>query len=66
MKCPKCDRSISSIEISPVNLTQRKGGSLKGVAYLCPSCQVVLAVGPDFLLQIDQTVDQLAARLQGR
>ena len=66
MKCPKCESNISSIKVAPVSLVQQTGGNLKGAAYLCPSCQSVLSVGPDFLAQIDQTVDQLADRLRGR
>lgn len=66
MQCPKCGSSISTLEVKSVSLSQHKGGNLKGAAFLCPSCRVVLGAGPDFFAQIEQTVDQLEARLRGR
>ncbi len=45
-KCPKCESVISSVKIEDIIV---EGGiiPLKGVSYLCPSCQHILSVAID-------------------
>ena len=61
-KCPKCERTVSSITVEPIDL---KSGnkSWKGAAYSCPHCQSILSAGFDTLLVIDDIATKVVGKL---
>jgi len=46
-KCPHCKEGITEARAEAINLTAPGGEIWRGLAYLCPHCQVVLSVGAD-------------------
>lgn len=46
-KCPKCDKILTFVNLSGLDVHTPNGGALKGVTYECPMCQSVLSVQID-------------------
>jgi hypothetical protein len=46
-RCPKCDWSVSRVDVENVTINAGSRVSYKGVTYLCPSCHSVLGVSMD-------------------
>jgi hypothetical protein len=46
-KCPKCEGSISSVEIRPMTASLDLSTAYKGAAYCCPNCSAVLSFEMD-------------------
>lgn len=47
-KCPKCDKTITNVKIEDVKVgTVGSTNKLRGISYLCPSCNAVLSVQID-------------------
>jgi uncharacterized protein with PIN domain len=57
-KCPKCDKNITEIIVSPVNA---KNGNkiLHSAVYTCPHCHVILSAGPDPYSLVDEIVNRI-------
>ncbi len=51
-KCPKCEQPVARVNTSSVEL-HGADKTLKGVAYLCQSCNSVLSVSIDPLARWD-------------
>lgn len=46
-KCPKCERTVSRVDVETITINAGAQASYKGVTYLCPSCHSVLGVSMD-------------------
>lgn len=65
-KCPKCDWTLSSIKMEPVDLSVSISEKYKGVSYSCPSCHAVFAAEIDPLaLKADLVSSLLSALRKG-
>ena len=62
-KCPKCEKSLSSVTVQPVDVKLRFRGAYRGVYYLCPFCHSILSVGLDPIALKADTVAALKKAL---
>lgn len=46
-KCPKCEQSVSRLDISTPDAHNAAGKTFNAVTYLCPNCQTVLGASLD-------------------
>jgi uncharacterized protein with PIN domain len=58
-KCPKCEASITKLEISVVPGETKKRSGFECVIYSCPACQTVLSAGIDPVLLANQIIESL-------
>lgn len=65
-KCPKCDRSPSSIRYDAIDLKKAGSDTWKGVVFSCPSCDTILSVGVDFVALKGVIVNEVLAGSRGR
>ena len=61
-KCPKCDKELSEINVTPIILKGESQG-YKGTAYTCPHCQTLIHTGPDFVLYLDDIVENVVKNI---
>jgi hypothetical protein len=61
MKCPACDKSISTVTYKNIKIQSGVSGaqSLHGVAYNCPLCRAILSVQADPVILNADLVAQL-------
>lgn len=62
-KCPSCETSISEMKTVPVP-AKAKSTYLKAIAFVCPSCGVVLGVETDPVALVEAIAGQVALRLR--
>ena len=56
-KCPSCQTTISSVEMTGIDVRVKGKDEFQGVSYCCPSCGLILGVGIDpFALKSDTVV----------
>ena len=63
--CPKCEKSISSVNCSGIDVRVVGGKTWKGISYNCPFCNTVLSVQIDPIAIKTDTVDDLFRKLRG-
>lgn len=62
-KCPKCERAIFTARLSAISIPSGTT-TWVGVAYSCPSCDVVLSVGIDPIALKTDIVDEVLSGLR--
>lgn len=63
-KCPKCENTMASVYIQPIDAKVPFGGDVyKAASYQCPSCRTVLGVQMDPLALETDLVNKIAKRL---
>lgn len=67
-KCPGCGKSLTSVEIKPIDISQGFQAKWNGVSYQCPNlhCQTILSVGMDPIALKTDTVNEVVKTLRGR
>jgi len=65
-KCPKCEKSITHVTHSHVDVGLSYQKQWHGISYNCPYCSAVLSVGIDPVALMNDTVDKVVERLRGR
>lgn len=65
-KCPKCNSTITAVQIEPVDIRQGFESRFHGVSYSCSSCHAVLSVSIDPLALKADTVTGVKQALRGR
>ncbi len=65
MKCPKCEKPVFSVTVTPIDGNVPFGTAWKCVAYSCVSCQSVLSVQID-PIAIKTDILNGVAKLLGR
>jgi hypothetical protein len=63
-KCPKCEATISVVNIEPVKLQTLGKATLNGVVYVCQKCQFILSVSVDHVALQKDTLRQIEAVVQ--
>jgi hypothetical protein len=56
--CPKCGKIVTHVQTEPVTI-KRRGLSVNGISYLCPSCDCVLSVAIDPVALQKDILDRL-------
>jgi hypothetical protein len=62
MKCPKCDKTLDSVNVEPINLLKMRFIA-KGAAFVCPHWHAVLSVGLDQLSLQADTISQVTREI---
>jgi hypothetical protein len=57
--CPKCGATVSKVNLNVVEVISSRGPMLKGVSFLCQSCNCVLGVSVD---PVPSTADSEVAK----
>jgi hypothetical protein len=64
-KCPKCEKTISSVNVEHVDIKQGfSGPQWHGASYTCPYCHAVLSVEIDPIALKTDIVQELFERLR--
>ena len=61
-KCPKCDKFLTSVNISDVDVKSNGRSAWKGISYNCPYCGSVLSVAIDPVALKTDTVAEIKGR----
>jgi hypothetical protein len=65
-KCPKCEKLLSYVSCSAVDVKVAFGTSWNGISHNCPFCHTVLGVQIDPIAIKTDIVNELLNKLQGR
>lgn len=63
-KCPKCEKTISSVTIEDVDVVVGLQTKWRGISYLCQHCKTVLSVGIDPVALKTETIAGIAKALR--
>ncbi len=63
-KCPKCEATLSSVNIEHVDVSQNFQSRWHGVSYTCPHCRTILSVSIDPISLKADIVKEVAAALR--
>jgi hypothetical protein len=64
-KCPKCDKTVSSVTIEDIDVKVNLTSKWRGISYLCGSCKTVLGVGIDPVALKSDTIKGVVLALKG-
>lgn len=55
-KCPKCESSVTRMNLEHPKAVNRDGKEFSGIVFLCPSCSTVLGATIDPVLLANQVI----------
>ena len=64
-KCPKCEKTLSSVNIEDVKVNVGFKPAWKGISYLCPFCNSILSVQIDPIALKTDIVNEIIKKLRG-
>ncbi len=62
-KCPKCDKTVTSVRLEDVEVTVGFESRWRGITYCCPWCSAVLSVQIDPVALKTDIIQGIADRL---
>ena len=58
-KCPHCEKLVTNLDATPIDVHAAPEKTARAVAYLCPSCHVVIGAGADPISLAHEVADLL-------
>jgi hypothetical protein len=64
-KCPKCEKLLSTVNCSGIDVKVALGTTWKGISHICPFCNTILSVQIDPIAIKTDIVNDLFKKLRG-
>lgn len=65
-KCPKCEKSITNVNLEDIEINHNSQPRWKGISCLCPFCNSVLGVQIDPVALKTDLRNEILSALQGK
>lgn len=64
-KCPKCEKSLTYVNLGDGDVKVRLGNTWKGISYVCPYCHTIISTQIDPIAIKTDLVNELFKKLRG-